>query len=115
MIVAFGLNHKTASLDLRGKLSFAPEIVEKVLHDACTILHVREIVLLSTCNRTEVYLFGNVSDHQIVTWLAMIKGTEINALSECFYSLRNDRLSVGHNLVKLSNQKIYSVNLRFWS
>ena len=90
MIVAFGLNHKTASLDLRGKLSFAPEIVEKVLHDARTILHVREIVLLSTCNRTEVYLFGNVSDHQIVTWLAMIKGTEINALSECFYSFRNE-------------------------
>ena len=90
MIVAFGLNHKTASLDLRGKLSFAPRIVEKVLHDACTILHVREIVLLSTCNRTEVYLFGNVSDHQIVTWLAMIKGTEINALSECFYSFRNE-------------------------
>tara|TARA_B100000886_G_scaffold310523_1_gene245339 strand:- start:3202 stop:4461 length:1260 start_codon:yes stop_codon:yes gene_type:complete len=90
MIVAFGLNHKTASLDLRGKLSFAPEIVEKVLHDACTILHVREIALLSTCNRTEVYLFGNVSDHQIVTWLAMIKGTEINALSECFYSFRNE-------------------------
>ena len=90
MIVAFGLNHKTASIDLRGKLSFAPEIVEKVLHDACTILHVREIVLLSTCNRTEVYLFGNVSDHQIVTWLAMIKGTEINALSECFYSFRNE-------------------------
>lgn len=90
MIVAFGLNHKTASLDLRGKLSFAPEIVEKVLHDACTILHVREMVLLSTCNRTEVYLFGNVSDHQIVTWLAMIKGTEINALSECFYSFRNE-------------------------
>ena len=90
MIVAFGLNHKTASLDLRGKLSFAPGIVEKVLHDACTILHVREIVLLSTCNRTEVYLFGNVSDHQIVTWLAMIKGTEISALSECFYSFRNE-------------------------
>lgn len=90
MIVAFGLNHKTASLDLRGKLSFAPEIVEKVLHDARTILHVREIVLLSTCNRTEVYLFGNVSDHQIVTWLAMIKGAEINALSECFYSFRNE-------------------------
>ena len=90
MIVAFGLNHKTASLDLRSKLSFAPAIVEKVLHDACTILHVREIVLLSTCNRTEVYLFGDVSDHQIVTWLAMIKGTEINTLSECFYSFRNE-------------------------
>ena len=90
MIVAFGLNHKTASLDLRGKLSFAPAIVEKVLHDARTILHVREIALLSTCNRTEVYLFGDVSDHQIVTWLSMIKGTEINALSECFYSFRNE-------------------------
>ena len=90
MIVAFGLNHKTASLDLRSKLSFAPAIVEKVLHDACTILHVREIALLSTCNRTEVYLFGDVSDHQIVTWLSMIKGTEINALSECFYSFRNE-------------------------
>ena len=90
MITAFGINHRTASVDLRGKLSFSPALMEKVLQDAQSILHVREITILSTCNRTEIYLYGDVSDHHIISWLAMIKGTEINNLSNCFYSFRDE-------------------------
>ena len=90
MLTAFGINHRTASLDLRGKLSFSPALMEKVLQDAQSILHVREITILSTCNRTEIYLYGDVSDHQIISWLAMIKGTEINNLSTCFYSFKDE-------------------------
>jgi len=90
MITAFGINHRTASVDLRGKLSFSPALMEKVLQDAQSILHVREITILSTCNRTEIYLYGDVSDHHIISWLAMIKGTEINNLSTCFYSFKDE-------------------------
>ena len=75
MLTAFGINHRTASVDLRGKLSFSPALMEKVLQDARSILHVREITILSTCNRTEIYLYGDVGDHHIISWLAMIKGT----------------------------------------
>ena len=90
MLTAFGINHRTASVDLRGKLSFSPALMEKVLQDARSILHVREIIILSTCNRTEIYLYGDVSDHHIISWLAMIKGTEINNLSTCFYSFKDE-------------------------
>ena len=90
MLTAFGINHRTASIDLRGKLSFSPALMEKVLQDAQSILHVREITILSTCNRTEIYLYGDVSDHHIISWLAMIKGTEINNLSTCFYSFKDE-------------------------
>ena len=90
MLTAFGINHRTASVDLRGKLSFSPALMEKILQDAQSILHVREITILSTCNRTEIYLHGDVSDHHIISWLAMIKGTEINNLSTCFYSFKDE-------------------------
>ena len=79
-ILAFGINHKSASVDLRGRIAFAPEIVVQVLQDARSILHVQEIALLSTCNRTEVYLFGDASDIQLLTWLSMTKGVEISQL-----------------------------------
>ena len=31
-----------------------------------------------------------MSDHHIISWLAMIKGTEINNLSNCFYSFKDE-------------------------
>ena len=90
-ILAFGINHKSASVDLRGRIAFAPEIVVQVLQDARSILHVQEIALLSTCNRTEVYLFGDASDIQLLTWLSMIKGVEISQLQSCYYCDRDEQ------------------------
>jgi glutamyl-tRNA reductase len=90
-ILAFGINHKSASVDLRGRIAFAPEIVVQVLQNARSILHVQEIALLSTCNRTEVYLFGDASDIQLLTWLAMIKGVEISQLQSCYYCYRDEQ------------------------
>ena len=90
-ILAFGINHKSASVDLRGRIAFAPEIVVQVLQDARSILHVQEIALLSTCNRTEVYLFGDASDTQLLTWLSMIKGVEISQLQSCYYCHRDEQ------------------------
>ena len=90
-ILAFGINHKSASVDLRGRIAFAPEIVVQVLQDARSILHVQEVALLSTCNRTEVYLFGETSDVQLLTWLSMIKGVEINQLQDCYYCYRDEQ------------------------
>ncbi len=79
-ILAFGINHKSASVDLRGRIAFAPEIVVSSLQDARSILAVQEIALLSTCNRTEIYLQGDCSDEQLLDWLAVTKGVELNQL-----------------------------------
>ena len=80
-ILAFGINHKSASVDLRGQIAFAPEIVVESLKTALVEMNVAEIALLSTCNRTEIYLHGEVSDEQLLAWLADTKGLETEELA----------------------------------
>jgi len=53
-VLAMGLNHTTAAVDLRGKFAFALDQLApalKTLHDKVS----GEAALLSTCNRTELY------------------------------------------------------------
>lgn len=94
-ILAFGINHTTASVDLRGRVAFAPEIVIESLQQALTHLDGDEIALLSTCNRTEIYLSGEVSDEQLLAWLAEHKNIDIEQLQTCYYCHR-DQQAVRH-------------------
>lgn len=54
-IVAVGLNHKSAPLDLLERLSISEEQLAKALHQLLGYEHVAEGAVLSTCNRIEVY------------------------------------------------------------
>ena len=55
-LVLVGINHKTADVSLREKVAFPPEIVGEALSKIHKIPDLVEIVLLSTCNRTEFYI-----------------------------------------------------------
>ena len=89
-ILAFGISHKSASVDLRGQIAFAPEIVVQTLKTARVSMKVEEIALLSTCNRTEIYLHGEVNDQQLLEWLASSKGLELSQLESCYYCHRDE-------------------------
>ena len=54
-LIAFGINHKTAPVDIREKVAFAPEKMEQALHDCVNNGEVSEAAIVSTCNRTELY------------------------------------------------------------
>ncbi len=54
-IVAVGLNHRTAPVELRERVSFAPEDVPGLLQRALALPQVAEAAVLSTCNRSEIY------------------------------------------------------------
>lgn len=54
-VVVIGLNHNTAPLDLLERMSVSDADLAKALADVCSRDHVNEAVVLSTCNRTEVY------------------------------------------------------------
>jgi glutamyl-tRNA reductase len=76
-VFALGLNHTTAPLDLRGRLAFAPEQLAPALHGLRERLQrsVPEAALVSTCNRTELYVAaGSEPIHELVRptldWLA---------------------------------------------
>jgi glutamyl-tRNA reductase len=94
-ILAFGINHTTASVDIRGRVAFAPEIVIESLQQALNHLDGEEIALLSTCNRTEIYMFGEVSDEQLLNWLAEHKNIDVEQLQSCYYCHR-DQQAVRH-------------------
>jgi glutamyl-tRNA reductase len=54
-LLVFGISHNSAPLEVREKLAFPPERQGDALADLATQPGVGEAVLVSTCNRTEVY------------------------------------------------------------
>lgn len=55
-LVLLGMNHRTASLDEREALAFAPEEISALLGRMTRDGVIREAALISTCNRTEFYV-----------------------------------------------------------
>lgn len=65
-LLAFGINHKTAPVDIREKVAFAPETLAEALQDLCATNKIREGAILSTCNRTELYCELDTEDDSVV-------------------------------------------------
>lgn len=58
-ILVTGLSHKTAPIDLREKMTFPASSQAEALNALSSAPHISEAVILSTCNRTEVYAVVN--------------------------------------------------------
>jgi len=75
-LIALGINHNSAAVEVRERVAFAPEQVNEALVDACAAASVEEVVILSTCNRTELYAIvpegGPLADKatQLIDWVA---------------------------------------------
>lgn len=54
-IVVVGLSHKTASVDIREKVAFMPTQMEKPLQAVIALPDITEAIIVSTCNRVEIY------------------------------------------------------------
>jgi glutamyl-tRNA reductase len=54
-----GINHQSAPISIRERLAFNDTQARTVLSDLCRLEAVNEAVLLSTCNRTEIYMAGD--------------------------------------------------------
>jgi glutamyl-tRNA reductase len=55
IILVVGLNHKTATVEIREKLAFNGQKLEEGVFQLIKIKDIKEIALLSTCNRVEIY------------------------------------------------------------
>ena len=61
-LVLAGINHNTANVALREKVAFPPEIVANAIRQLNELKNVEEVVIVSTCNRTELYLSLDLAD-----------------------------------------------------
>ncbi len=73
-IVALGINHKTAPVSVREKLAFNPDNLSAALDDMLKQVNCDEVAILSTCNRTELYIVQggdvDVTKEKVIRWLA---------------------------------------------
>ena len=95
-VFALGLNHTTAPLDLRGRLAFAPEQLAPALHGLRERLQrqLPETALVSTCNRTELYVAaGPEPVHELIRptldWLAEQGGISGGQLLDYSYVMED--------------------------
>jgi glutamyl-tRNA reductase len=91
-VFTLGLNHSTASLDMRGRFAFSPErLAPMLLAFRDKVQRAPEAALVSTCNRTELYVGA---DRGMVTpaldWLAEVGGMSAPSLREHTYVLENE-------------------------
>jgi len=71
---ASGLNHESASLDRTEEFALSPKDQE-ALYDNLSLSEGAEVVILSTCNRTEAYLYGTKADvRQVEAMLGQAAG-----------------------------------------
>ena len=93
-LFALGLNHTTAPLDVRERVTFGAEVLGEALRDLTATKLAREAAILSTCNRTEVYFRGEAPD-AVAHWLERFHGLPGAALAPHLYTLSNER-AVSH-------------------
>jgi len=97
-LLAFGINHKTAPVEIREKVAFPPEKVRDALLDLVNHESVNEAVILSTCNRTEVYCgLDYPANDAILEWLSAFHHLPLEAISPYIYAY-SDSDAVSHIL-----------------
>ncbi|MFT6267767.1 MAG: glutamyl-tRNA reductase [Alphaproteobacteria bacterium] len=88
--IAIGINHQTAPVAIREKVAFTPTTLVGALKDYAGRKTQAEIVILSTCNRTEVFANSEqVSAQELSAWLADIHQINIASLGQYLYSYEN--------------------------
>lgn len=95
-LLALGINHKTASVDVRGRLAISPAVMEEALLGAKAFAELDEIAILSTCNRTEIYCSADSqTELQVLQWLSSYKGLALHEIEQNIYSY-SDQAAVQH-------------------
>jgi glutamyl-tRNA reductase len=98
-IVAVGINHKTAPVSVREKISFNPDKISAALQEMLSTVQCREVAILSTCNRTELYLVQDgeveVTQERLLQWLESYHNVPASTILPSIY-WHHDQEAVNH-------------------
>jgi len=98
-ILVLGINHKTATVALREKVAFSEEKRLSALNQIEELKLAQNAVILSTCNRTEIYLHNKFIQpeqtaawiDECVVWFAAIHRIQLTDLQDCLYFYQNQQ------------------------
>ncbi|QYO70697.1 glutamyl-tRNA reductase [Vibrio cholerae] len=95
-LLAIGINHNTASVELREKVAFGPEKLSLALNQLSTSSHVKGGVILSTCNRTEIYCdVRSASKNKVIEWLSQFHQVSLDELKPSLY-VHEEQAAIRH-------------------
>jgi len=95
-LLLVGLNHSTAPVAVRERVSFEARATSHALRAAARVAGLHEAVLLSTCNRTELY-GSSVSDPEgaldrLTLWIAEEAGIDAGEIAQHLYRRRDEEV-----------------------
>ncbi|HIQ52665.1 MAG TPA: glutamyl-tRNA reductase, partial [Pseudomonas pachastrellae] len=94
--IALGINHRTAGVEVRERVSFSPEQLPDALQRLRAEAGADEVAILSTCNRTELYCAQDRLDaERLVEWVARFHGMTADEIRRSSY-LHQDAGAVNH-------------------
>jgi len=86
-LFALGLNHTTAPVEIREQINFTPDRLKQALPDIIERELAQEAVILSTCNRTELYCVLDCDTTQaIINWLSHYHNVPLQRLQDYLYT-----------------------------
>jgi glutamyl-tRNA reductase len=82
-LLVLGLNHRTAPIEVRERIVFDAERLQRALAALAALPGIAEALVVSTCNRTELYCVGGAPE-SLSDWLVAQSGG-YRALADCLY------------------------------
>lgn len=95
-LLAIGINHNTASVELREKVAFGPDKLSEALGQLTDSAYVHGSVILSTCNRTEIYCdVKSTSKNKLIEWLSQFHEVSPEDLKPSLY-VHEEQAAIRH-------------------
>lgn len=92
-IIVVGLSHKTASVDVREKLSIPEPQIEEAIAHLKSYPHIEEVAIISTCNRLEIYSIVTETEqgvNEIIQFLAEKARVSLYELRKHLFTLLHE-------------------------
>ncbi|WP_027967545.1 glutamyl-tRNA reductase [Halomonas halocynthiae] len=113
-LLALGINHRTATVEVREQVAFTPSGVKEALAQLCDLPSVYDAALVSTCNRTELYcVTAAEGEREILEWMGRYHELDADELARCAYHFWDDeaarhlmRVAVGLDSMVLGEPQI---------
>ncbi|TXJ06605.1 MAG: glutamyl-tRNA reductase [Acinetobacter sp.] len=86
--LVLGVNHHTASVEMREQIALNTERLVQLFQDVRQQSSLQDMVVLSTCNRTEVYALTE-QPNDILHWIAHSNAVDVNILLRHVYRYEN--------------------------
>jgi glutamyl-tRNA reductase len=93
-LVVVGINHRTAPVDVRERVVFDPARVPDALRELASLDEIEEAVIVSTCNRTELYCVTECGEAELGDWLQNYHQLG-SSIRHCLYH-HDDMRAVSH-------------------